>query len=250
MKPNIVLRLAFVGLVIVGTIALTQLDMVLAHVIATRLGQPFIDFGAFKIQLGASNLVLVFIGAVRIFKWLGYSRSGKTRETQSRMLAKSEGYIENGEVIEIRGPESVTRQALLLWLFAWLLFAFALFLAHGSMMVIIALILGMLGTFRLWLSYISNGYQVRADSQGILGLPVGFHFRRRYVPWSDIESCEIVTYYNTFGDPTRILPIFKDRLGTKVLSLDLSLVMPSDRDRLVKYIKAKLPKSPVESFEV
>jgi hypothetical protein len=250
MKPNIVRRLAFVGLVIVGTIALTQLDMVLARVIATGLGQPFLDFGAFAIQLGALNLVLVFIGGVRILKWFGYSRSGNTRETQSRILAKAEADVDDGEAIEIHGPESVTRQALLLWLFAWLLFAVALFLAHGSTLVIIMFILGVLGTFRLWLSYMSNGFQVRADCEGILGLPVGFHVRRRIVPWSDIESCEIVTYYNTFGDPTRILPVFKDRLGTKVLSLDLSMVMPSDGDRLVKYIKAKLPKSPIESFEV
>ena len=108
-------------------------------------------------------------------------------------------------------------------------------------------VLGVSG-FSLW--WLPGQYLVRADSLGIFGHPRGLPFRRKLVPCSQIDTCEIVTCYDIFGDCAAIQPVFKDRLGRDLLNLDLHRVMPVDQDRLIKYIKARLPKSPFEPWEV
>jgi hypothetical protein len=91
---------------------------------------------------------------------------------------------------------------------------------------------------------------VHADCEGIVGPARGLPFWRQFVPWHEIETCEIVTRYGAFGDRTSLRPTFKNRMGKTLLRLDLALIMPRDQDRLVKNIKLRLPKSATEPPEL
>jgi hypothetical protein len=70
------------------------------------------------------------------------------------------------------------------------------------------------------------------------------------VHWSQIKACQIVTYYNRWGKPIVTLPVFKDLLGKELLSLDLLAIKMADQERLVKFIKTRLPRSPVETWDL
>jgi hypothetical protein len=74
-------------------------------------------------------------------------------------------------------------------------------------------------------------------------------FRRRFVPWSDVATCEIETYYDTFGSPAIIRPILKDSAGRELMSMDLLQTELQDQQRLVKYIQARLPKTKENFWE-
>jgi hypothetical protein len=82
----------------------------------------------------------------------------------------------------------------------------------------------------------------RSAPSGVTGYPVGFHARRRSVPWSALATCEIETYFDTFGKPIIIRPVLKGCDGEALLTLNLLYTKMEDQERLVKYIKAKLPK--------
>jgi hypothetical protein len=102
------------------------------------------------------------------------------------------------------------------------------------------------GTCLVGLWWTRNACKARANAEGVYGASVGPSFRRRMVHWSDIESCEIVSQFDTFGKLILITPVFKDTFGGTVLKLDLSGARIEDQERLVKYIKAKLPRSMLE----
>ncbi len=62
------------------------------------------------------------------------------------------------------------------------------------------------------------------------------------MPWSDVATCEIETFSNTFGEPVLVRPTLKGWNGESLMALYLLYTRMEDQDRLVKYIKAKLPK--------
>ena len=102
------------------------------------------------------------------------------------------------------------------------------------------------GTCAVGLWWTRNGCKGRATVEGIYPAPAGPYFFNRMVHWSDIESCEIVSQFDTFGKLILITPVFKDTFGNTLLKLDLSGTRIEDQERLVTYIKAKLPRSKLE----
>ena len=64
-----------------------------------------------------------------------------------------------------------------------------------------------------------------------------------------MATCEIETYFDTFGRPVFTRPTLKGWGGEALLSLNLLGVKMEDQERLVKYIKAKLPKPKDDCFE-
>src|SRR5262245_58878822 len=84
--------------------------------------------------------------------------------------------------------------------------------------------------------------QAWADSSGVTGYPVGLHVRRRFVPWSDLATCEIEPCHDTFPKPMIVRPVLKGWHGEVLMTLNLLHTKPEDQGRLVKYIEAKLPK--------
>jgi hypothetical protein len=91
--------------------------------------------------------------------------------------------------------------------------------------------------------------QAWANASGITGYPVGFQYRRRFVPWSEVATCEIETFYDTFGKPVIIRPILKGSDGEPLIVLNLLYTKMEDQERLVKYIKAKLPKPGLDPWD-
>lgn len=210
---------------------------------------------AFGVASGVAvgNVILARLGADRIFKWLGYSRSRRFHETQAKMLANPEGFVADDEVVEVHPPMSLVRGLIWMCLAFCLVSVLSLILDRAGEVrhspypyALIALF----GSLAFGLPWTRNDCKARADIEGIFGCPFGCHFRRKMVPWSEIETCELVTHHDTFGNLVLIVPVFKDASGTDVLKLDLTATPIEDQERLVKYIKARLPKSKHELAEL
>ncbi len=197
------------------------------------------------------NLVLARATADRIFRRMGMSRSGKTLEVRGRTVALPEGEVADDEVVEVHCPRSFVRGFLVLCVVICLAMSFILVFIRPSLgdAVIVWLLIGTFGAFGLCVWWDGKTPQVRADASGILGYPFGMHSRRKFVPWSEVATCEIETYYNTFGSIAIIRPILKDSAGRELIGLNLLYTQPDDQQRLVKYIQAKLPKTKEDFWE-
>src|SRR5581483_10876398 len=92
--------------------------------------------------------------------------------------------------------------------------------------------------------------QFRADASGLLvGSAGGARFVRKFVPWSAVATCEIRTTYPPWGEPTLIVPTLKGARGQTLLTLNLKALAKPDQKRLIKYIKAKLPKTALDPWD-
>ncbi len=197
--------------------------------------------------LGFLNLILSRVAADGILKLMGLSRSGKTVEARGRTVALAEGEVGDDEVVEVRCPSSFITGLGVACLLFCLLIVSILLLTPPDQVKGIGWAYALVGFFGLGAGYcLYEGRwgkpQASADASGITGYPVGFHFQRRCVPWSDVATCEIETHHDTFGKPVIIRPILKGWDGEPVIVLNLLYTKLEDQERLVKYIKAKLPK--------
>lgn len=205
--------------------------------------------------LGVVHLFLARLAADAILKSMGLSRSGKTVEARGRTVALAEGEVDDDEVVEVRHPASFLTQLGVMCLAICLLFA-GLFVVipHDLMRGTVGWFYVLIGFFALEAVFCFyqrewGAPQARADASGIRGAPVGFHLKTRFVPWSDVATCEIETYHDTFGKPIIIRPILKGWDGTALLALDLRYTKLEDQERLVKYIRARLPKPKLDVWE-
>ena len=85
--------------------------------------------------------------------------------------------------------------------------------------------------------------RVSADARGVRGYTSQWSYRRRYVPWAEIECCEIETLLDPEGKPIATRPVFKDPFGKVFMRLDLRGVNAADTARLLKVIKTLFPKT-------
>lgn len=236
--------------VVIGLIlTFTMAEMILGLTFELALHRPF-NGGMFGFLFGL-NIVLARIAADRIFRRLGMSRSGKTLEIRARTVAFPEGEVADDDVVEVHCPRSLVRGLLVLCAVICLAMTFILvFMRPPPKGAIIGwLLLGTFGAFGLNAWWDGKTPQVRADAGGILGYPWGMSFRRKFVPWSDVATCEIETHYDTFGSLVITRPILKDSAGRELISLSLLNTEPQDQQRLVKYIRAKLPKTKEDFWE-
>jgi hypothetical protein len=197
--------------------------------------------------LGMLNLILAKVATDGILKLMGLSRSGKTFEARGRTVAFSEGEVADDEVVELRYPSSfITGLGVACLAFCLVMAVLLITVPHDKMKGVgwAYFIIGFFGLgagycfyARLW-----GKPHARADSTGITGIPVGFHLSLRFVSWSDVATCEIETYYDTFGKPVIIKPTLKGYNDENLMALNLMYTKMDDQERLVKYIKAKLPK--------
>ena len=202
------------------------------------------------------NIILARIVADGVLKRFGLSRSGKTLEVRGRTTAIPEGEIADDEVVEVRCSTSLTAWA---WvgvmclgfaLIGALVVAFAPLdqtegLGWGyAIIAVFGLVVGGCLYESQW-----GKPQAWADGAGITGYPVGHHVRRKFVPWSSVATCEIETCFDTFGEAAIVRPILIGGDGETLLMLNLLFTKVEDQERLVKYIKAKLPKPKVDFWE-
>lgn len=200
------------------------------------------------------NLILAKVAADGILKLVGLSRSGKTIEARGRTVAFPEGEIDDDEVVEVRCPSSLITGLGVAFVICCLLIILLLAAIPHRQMEGIGWAYALLGFFGLGAVYfLYEGRwgkpQAWADASGITGYPVGPCFRRRCFPWSDVAMCEIETYYDTFGKPVIIRPILKGWHGEPLIVLNLMYTRMEDQERLVKYIKARLPKPKDDLWE-
>ena len=66
---------------------------------------------------------------------------------------------------------------------------------------------------------------------------------RLFVPWSDMGEVQIVTAYDTFGKPVFMMPSLKGWNDEALIAMDFQYTKVEDQERLVRYIKAKLPRA-------
>jgi hypothetical protein len=204
--------------------------------------------------LGLLNLILSRVVADRILKLMGLSRSGKTVEVRGRTVAFPEGEVADDEVVEVRCPSSFITGLFWMSLLMFLLLAVLITLSPPSGTVMVGLGYLLIAFFGLGAGYCFyertwGNPQAWADSSGITGYPVGFYFRRRFVPWSRVATCEIETFYDTFGKPVIIRPILKGFDNEALMTLNLLFTKLEEQERLIKYIKAKLPKPKYDDWE-
>jgi hypothetical protein len=240
--PRTISKWSFECLVLVTIVLLSLADVFAALAVGRALGLPI--EGALLSGLIALNVVLARFAVDGVLKRFGLSRSGKTVERRGRTVAIPEGNVGDDEVVEVSLPRSLAR--FVIW---GCPLASVLGAAAGTLML----------ASDPWLavpSYLLSGYfglcaihnwgdrkpQAWADQHGVTGYPSGLHLHRRFVPWSDVATCEIETFYGTFGNPVLVRPILKGCNGESLLALSLLNTKLEDQERLVNYIKAKLPK--------
>ena len=229
-----------------------------ALIFAIMIVEVLITLGisrAFGIHLGSSvvagmglpNVIIAGVLADQIFKRMGLSRSGTTVEGRKPTTVTPEGEVGDDEVVEIFYRRSfylgLGVACLLICMLcssvpllnrgvmnsnSWMAGSLGLFFGFGAIYAFYLLLRGI--------------PQVRADSSGILADSKRWPTTKKFVPWSSVATCEIITHYDTFGDRMSTVPILKGTDGQELLIPELSFTRPEDQDRLIAYIRAKLPK--------
>ena len=201
------------------------------------------------------DVLLGTLGADAILRRLGLSRSGKTVEVRGRTTAFHAGGVDHGQVVEVRIPRPFLVKLGVVCLGLCLAFSLPLATApRGALRDIRALayllvtVTG-LGALNCFYEARWGKPNARADGVGMTGYTLGRRRRRRFVAWSDVATCEIETCYDTFGKPYLVELTLRGGDGRALLTPDLLYTSPVDQDRLVKFIKARLPKTKVDVWE-
>jgi hypothetical protein len=189
-----------------------------------------------------------------VLKWFGMSRSGKTLEVREKTVAFPDGEVADDETVEVRCPSSLITGLGVMFLAACLIIVLFLAAVPHKDITDVGWFYAMAVFFGFWAIHclyerLWGKPQAWADSSGIWALPVGYHVRARFVPWSQVATCEIETYHDTFGKPVIARPILKGTDGKLLLTPNLRFTRFEDQERLIKYIRAKLPKTKVDPWD-
>jgi hypothetical protein len=194
--------------------------------------------------------MLARLAVDRVLRRFGLSRSGKTLEVRRKAALDPDGEAADDEIVEVRIREPIKRFLLFSCPLMCIFFVSAATFAFDrepwtrAVSYLMGAFFG-LGTLNiLW----DRKPQAWADRDGVTGYPNGLS-SRRFVPWSAVAACEIETYFDTFGKPSIIRPTLMGRDGEPLLTLYLLFTNFEDQERLVKYIRAKLPKPNLDLFD-
>jgi hypothetical protein len=93
-------------------------------------------------------------------------------------------------------------------------------------------------------SWRSNWVEVSANVEGIQVKTIFGTFsadwgRKKFILWSEIASCEVVTTHNVYGKFIRRYPVLKDAEGRFVFNGSSSKASQEDLDRLINFIQGK-----------
>lgn len=70
------------------------------------------------------------------------------------------------------------------------------------------------------------------------GITATHGYRKRFVPWSEIERCDVVTVHSMYGKFVSRYPVLRDAQGRSVFTTSFSYASQEDRDRLIEFIRA------------
>jgi hypothetical protein len=239
-------------------IGLSIVELILWIIVSLKLHRDAAQhIGMYGYMIAMANWVVSWFAADRYFKTRGLSRSGISVETWDRLPAKPADFAFGNDAVEYHLSRSEVRFCFffyLLFSLAALLFVCVAGLVGAAGENLPYIILGSVGCVlfgRLGLQQAAawDGCQARVERYGVFGYPARLALDRKLLPWSEVVSCDIITRYDPFGRLYRIVPVFKDALGRKLMSLHMQQVPIEHQQRLVKYIKAKLPKARVDFAE-
>jgi hypothetical protein len=204
------------------------------------------------LPLFGANWVLAALAIDRFLKTIDLSRSGTSIEIWGQNVASREHSFADQEVIEFVLDRSTIRSNLCASVIVPLLAIFLIVCCSNNSELFFVGCVGFVFCIgfgiRIW--WASDGCLVRADRQSVFGYPARFAIHRRLLHWSEIASCEIITRFDTFGKPFHIVPVFKDAFGRTLMRLSLCDVPMEFQERLLKHIKARLPKARVDLAEL
>lgn len=198
-------------------------------------------------------MILSRIAADGILKRLGLSRSGRVIEVRSRSPLASADDGLPGDFAEARITGGIRTFVLAVApVLGLICLSSPLILGerHGVLRWLVA---GMGIVFLagfIQMLWDGKAPRARVDAEGITGYPSHRAVRRVFVPWSHVLTCEIRTTYNTFGEPIGIVPIFRGHNGETLMELFLLDTPMAEQDRIVKFIKSRLPDPQVDPWEV
>ena len=203
--------------------------------------------------LAVLYMVLSHVAADKILKLFGLSRSGKVVEVRSRSPFESDDDAQSGDIAEARLSSGMIT-FLLIGLPVMGLFLLASPLVIGEEAGVMRWLgLGMGVFFMVGFVHVlrdRKNPQARADAEGVTGYPSPRAMRRVFVHWSDVLTCEIQTIYDTFGKPGLLRPILRGHNSENLMELNLLQTPMAEQERVVKFIKARLPKPQVDPWEV
>ena len=198
-------------------------------------------------------MVLSNLAADKILKLFGLSRSGVVVEVRSRSTLGFDDAAWIGDVAEARLSSGMMKFLLVGTPTMGMFFlASPLFMGEEEG-VVRWLGLGMGIFFLVGFAHVlwdRKNPQARADAEGVTGYPSTRAMRRVFVPWSDVLTCEIQTIYDTFGKAILLRPILRGQNGETLMELNLMQTPLVEQDRIVKFIKSKLPKPQVDPWEL
>ena len=232
---------------------LTIAELCIWKIITVKLQLSTPVFSRHVPELGMASWLISWFATDRFFKTRGLSRSGISVETWDRLPANPADFASDDGGVEYHLSRSEVRFHFLFYLLVFLA-AVPFVCVAGVAVDLPFIILGSVGCVlsgRLGIQQASawDGCQVRLDRYGVFGYPARLALDRKLLPWSEVASCDIITRYDPFGRLYLIVPVFKDALGRKLMSLHMEQVPVEHQQRLVKSIKAKLPKARVEFAE-
>lgn len=109
---------------------------------------------------------------------------------------------------------------------------------------------GLAGAFLLSAWWNRDRPWLRADAHGLLASCGRLGLRRRFVEWEDVRACELTTIYAPWGEVAGYRTRLLGETGEILLDNRLAGVPRAERERVVKYIRAKLPKTWVDPLEL
>ncbi len=233
----------------------TAVTWFLGRFVSLKLDLHTKDFTLKLFGLLAVNWIISGFVTDRLFKMLGMSRSGSSVETWDLSPPDADGFVADDEPVEFtEGGLACTIAFVFIFLFG-LLGLLGVVSSHlegapPAYFILSYACVTFFGGYAIQLFLAWDGCYLRADRRGVFGYPARYALRRQLVPWSRIATCDIVTRHDPFGTPYLIAPVFKDEFGNRLISLSLWGIPMECQLRLVKYIKARLPKARFEFGEV
>ena len=251
-EPKTVSKRMFLCLIFVLTIVFAIIETLLLFAVRKATGikidQAWVSGSTYL------NIILAYVATDRLLKRFGLSRSGIVVEVQGRSMLEPEGEVLPGEVVEAHIPRGMSWFVLISCpIFAIFIIGVALFMSADTGPIMRCIMFGagiFLGLGFVYTLVDWNNPQAKADAQGITGYPSTQSLRRKHVPWPDILTCELQTLYDPFGKPILIRPILKGHNGKPLMELNLMYIKIEDQERIVKYIRAKLPKTQIDPWEL
>lgn len=230
------------GLIAFGT---TIAAHALADLCGTRINPGFLA------GMGLLYLILARGLAERILRRRGLTRRGTDVEVRARSPFEPAMGVGPMERVEARVPNG-----LLLFLLIGAPFMSLGLLAAGWFLYeekpwMRWLSIGMATFFLIcWIENILDYGKPMAwvDADGVTGYPSHRSLFRRFVPWSDVFSCEFETFHDTFGKPILLRPILRGRDGEALMKLSMAYVPMDEQERIVEAIKARLPDTEVDAW--